>query len=108
MFPVLDTRHRRCDRCHVVSAFVYILRCHDDQLYVGCTGDLSRRLAEHREGLSRWTAPRRPVELVYFESCETLAQARRRERSLKNGRTRRKKIDQMIAQFPPQLLAPFA
>ena len=86
---------------------VYILRCSDEKLYVGSTGDLSQRLAYHREGQSRWTASRRPVELVYLEGCETLAQARQRERSLKNGRTRRKKIEQLIAAFSPDRLAPF-
>jgi putative endonuclease len=88
--------------------YVYILRCADARLYYGSTGDLSQRLAEHRQGLSRWTASRRPVKLVYFEECETLAQARRRERSFKDGRTRRKKIERMIADFPPARLAPFA
>jgi len=46
--------------------------------------------------------------LVYFEELQTLAQARQRERALKNGRTRRKTIDHLIAAFPPERLAPFA
>ncbi len=87
---------------------VYILRCADGRYYYGCTSDLSRRLAEHREGEVPWTASRRPVELVYFETCETSAQARQRERAFKNGRTRRKTLDRMIADFPPEKLAPFA
>jgi predicted GIY-YIG superfamily endonuclease len=48
------------------------------------------------------------VELVYFEECQTLAQARQREHSFKNGRTRRKKVERLIADFPPEKLAPFA
>lgn len=87
---------------------VYILRCADGKLYVGSTGDLSQRLAFHRDRRSRWTASRLPLELVYFEECKTLAQARQRERSLKNGRTRRKKVEHMIATFPFEKLAPFA
>ena len=105
---VLDSGHRR-SQCHGNMAWhVYILRCADGKLYIGSTGDLSQRLADHCSGRSRWTAARLPVELVYYESCETLAQARQRERSLKNGRTRRKKIDQMIAAFPAAKIAPFA
>ena len=87
---------------------MYILRCADGRLYYGSTGDLGRRLAEHREGRCRTTAPRRPVRLVYYEAGETTAQARRREQSFKNGRTRRKKIERLIAEFPVEKLAPFA
>jgi predicted GIY-YIG superfamily endonuclease len=49
-----------------------------------------------------------PIQLVYFREFETLEQARQRERSLKNGRTRRKTIAQLVATFPPERLAPFA
>ncbi len=90
-----------------MPTYVYILRCNDGRYYYGSTGDLSRRLAQHRDGECRTTAPRRPVELVYFERCEHAAQARRREQSFKNGRTRRKKLERMIADFPPDKLAPF-
>jgi len=91
-----------------MPTYVYILRCADGRLYYGSTGDLSRRLAEHREGLSRWTSARLPGQLVYFEEHETAAHTRRREQSLKNGRTRRKAIERMIAEFPPEKLALFA
>lgn len=91
-----------------MPCFTYILRCADGQYYYGSTGDLRRRLAEHREGLHGWTAPRQPVRLVYFEEHETTAQARRRERAFKNGRTRRKTIERLIADFPDNRLAPFA
>jgi len=57
--------------------------------------------------MTPWTASRQPIELVYYETCETLAQARRREQSLKNGRTRRKALDRLIAEFPREQLAPF-
>ena len=88
--------------------YVYILGCADGHRYYGCTDDLSQRLVEHQAGLSNYTAPRRPVALLYFEEHETLAQARQRERSFKNGRSRRKKIDFLIKTFPPEKLAPFA
>ena len=91
-----------------VPAYAYILRCADGKYYYGSTGDLSRRLVEHHQGMCLYTACRRPVALVYFEECETTAQARRRERSFKNGRTRRKTLERMIADFPPERLAPFA
>jgi len=90
-----------------MPAFVYILRCSDDRNYYGSTNELSRRLAQHRDGLVPSTKWRLPVELVYFEADQTTAQARQNERSFKNGRTRRKKIDLLIRSFPQYLLAPF-
>ena len=105
---LLDSEHRPCENFNFMPHYAYILRCADGRFYYGSTGDLSHRLAEHHQGLSRWTAPRRPVKLVYFEQCETLAQARQREQAFKNGRTRRKTLDRRIAEFPPEKLAPFA
>lgn len=91
-----------------MASWAYILRCGDGRLYYGSTNDLIRRLADHRRGRVRTTAQRLPVRLVYFEELETPDQARQRERSFKNGRTRRKTIDQFIAAFPSERLAPFA
>ena len=71
---------------------VYILRCADDSLYVGYTFDLELRMVHHNEGRgSRFTALRRPVELIHTERHETLASALERERQLKHW-TRAKKL----------------
>ena len=86
----------------------YILRCADGELYYGIARDLRRRLREHYDGRVRSTKPRRPMRLVWYEEFDTAAQARRRERSFKNGRTRQKTIKLLIAGFPPEKLAPFA
>jgi len=91
-----------------MSGYAYLLLCCDGSCYCGSTNDLIRRLAEHRAGRVRYTRPRLPVLLVWYEQCPTLDQARQRECSLKNGRTRRKKTDLMIRTFPRERLAPFA
>ena len=91
-----------------MAAYLYILRCADGSHYRGIANDLMQRLVQHRNGRVRSTAWRRPIELVYFEEHETLHQARQRERSLKNGRTRRESLEYMIQAFPPEKLAPFA
>ena len=91
-----------------MPGYAYILRCCDGRHYAGSTNDLIRRLAEHRAGQVRSTKPRLPVELVYFEECQTPEQARQRERTSKNGRMRRKTIDLLVGTFPPEQLAPFA
>ena len=70
---------------------VYILRCADNSLYVGETGDVAARIAKHNGGQgSSFTAKRRPVSLAYSESHPNRELALRRERQLK-GWTRAKK-----------------
>ena len=66
--------------------YVYFVRCADDSLYCGITTDLQRRIQEHngiRPGGSRYTRGRRPVELVYSETCENRSAASQREAELK-------------------------
>jgi putative endonuclease len=92
----------------VVNSYAYILGCSDGRYYYGSTNNLIQRLANHRRGRVKSTKWRLPVALVYFEEFPTLDQARQREYLWKNGRTRRKKLDTLIAGFPAERLAPFA
>jgi predicted GIY-YIG superfamily endonuclease len=71
---------------------VYILRLRNDQLYVGSTEDLPRRLAEHQSGSGcKTTAQSGPIELVYSESHPDHSSALRRELQLKRW-SRAKKL----------------
>ena len=66
------------------SWFVYMLRCADGSLYTGIAVDVERRLAQHNgelAGGARYTRPRRPVEVVYREGCES--EASQREAAIK-------------------------
>jgi len=64
--------------------FVYILKSKKtERLYVGFTSDVSRRLAEHNEGLSGYTKAHIPWDLIYYEAFNNSALARKREKSLK-------------------------
>ena len=55
---------------------MYILKCADGTYYTGSTIDLERRVSEHASGLgARYTAARRPVELVYACEFEHIAEA---------------------------------
>jgi putative endonuclease len=72
--------------------FVYMLRCADDSLYTGYTTNLEQRIAEHngegetkkaRSAGARYTRPRRPVVLVYFETFKTRSEAMQREYAIK-------------------------
>lgn len=64
--------------------YVYVLRCADGTLYTGYTTDPERRCDEHNRGEgARYTAGRRPVELVYREAFSTRSEACRREHEIK-------------------------
>lgn len=63
-----------------------MLLCADDSLYTGITVDVERRLREHNEDntkAARYTRVRRPVTVIYQESCGDRAAASRREYDLK-------------------------
>jgi putative endonuclease len=61
----------------------------DKELYIGFTKDLKKRLDEHNKGLVVSTAPRRPLELIYYEACLNEADAIAREKYFKTGFGRR-------------------
>jgi len=68
---------------------VYVLKSEKNgRLYYGCTNSLKRRLAEHNSGYSKYTKNLRPLKLVYSEMCDSLTEARKREKFFKSGRGR--------------------
>ena len=71
--------------------YVYVLKStKDEELYVGSTNDLKRRIKEHQNGESFSTNLRRPFELIYYEAYKKEKDARLREHSLKfRGNARR-------------------
>ena len=73
-----------------VMFYVYVLQSvGDDQLYIGSTSDLKRRLTGHNAGDVRSTQHRRPFTLLYYEAYLAEHDARVRERQLKKrGQTR--------------------
>lgn len=76
--------------------YVYILRCADNGLYVGETGDVVARVLKHEAGeASGFTRTRRPVTLVYAEAHRDRRRGRARERQLK--RWTRVKKEALIA-----------
>ncbi len=64
--------------------YVYVLKSKkDNDLYIGSTSDLRRRLIQHNQGKVSSTKPRRPFELVYYEAFTNERLARMREARLK-------------------------
>jgi putative endonuclease len=80
-----------------MTFFVYILECADKSLYVGCSNNLERRLDQHNNSKlgAHYTKLRRPVELKYQESFDTLKEARSREAEIKGWR-REKKLELIL------------
>ncbi|MDO8452247.1 MAG: GIY-YIG nuclease family protein [bacterium] len=76
----------------MMKFYVYIVKCADQSLYIGCTNDLAKRIKQHNE--SKWgahyTKIRRPVEFKYSETFINLKDARRREREIKGWRREKK------------------
>ncbi len=64
--------------------YTYILECADGTFYCGWTNDLEQRIKAHNEGKgARYTKPRRPVKLVYYETFDTKEEAMKREYRIK-------------------------
>jgi putative endonuclease len=66
--------------------YTYVLKSEkDNELYVGFSEDLQRRIKEHQNGLVPATKYRLPVKLIYYEACLTKHKAVEREKALKTG-----------------------
>ena len=64
--------------------FVYIVRCADGTLYTGYARNPSERERAHNSGRgAKYTAGRRPVQLVYQEAFRSVGKALAREYRVK-------------------------
>lgn len=75
--------------------YTYILECSDGTYYTGWTNDLEKRVEMHNAGKgAKYTKPRRPVVLAYYEAFQTKEEAMRREWEIKQ--LSRKEKDQLV------------
>ncbi|OGC13731.1 hypothetical protein A2290_07640 [candidate division WOR-1 bacterium RIFOXYB2_FULL_36_35] len=64
--------------------YVYVLKSlKDNNLYIGSTNNLERRIKEHNDGKSISKKSRIPFELIYYEAYKAESDARKREHNLK-------------------------
>ena len=64
--------------------YTYVLHSEkDNNFYVGFTKDLKLRFEMHTKGQVESTQDRRPLKLIYYESCLNQDDATRREKYLK-------------------------
>jgi len=86
-------------------AWMYILKCVDGSYYVGSTKNLELRLSQHQEGVgAKYTSKRLPVELVYSEEYDRVADAFKREKQVQNwGRAKREALINGRTDLLPEL-----
>lgn len=66
--------------------YVYVLRSEkDDNIYIGITDNLKRRLQQHNAGKNFSTKYRIPFKLIHKEEYENRIKTREREKFLKSG-----------------------
>ncbi len=69
--------------------YVYVLVSQKgNKFYIGFTENLIKRIAQHNNGDSLATAPRRPLELIFYEAYKNKYDALRREKYLKTSKGR--------------------
>jgi len=78
----------------VYMAWMYILKCSDGSYYVGSTRNLDLRVSQHQSGkYLRYSSGRLPVELVYAEEYDKIADDYTRETQVQNlSRAKRKAL----------------
>ena len=83
--------------------YLYILMGRSRVLYIGVTGNLEKRLVQHRWSKDRdhFTARYKVFQLVYFEEYKRIEQAIAREKQLKGWR--REKKFELIRRLNPDL-----
>jgi putative endonuclease len=66
--------------------FVYALRSlKDKNLYIGISRNPKKRVEIHNRGKTESTKNRRPFVLIHKESCNSLHEAREKEKYYKSG-----------------------
>jgi putative endonuclease len=69
--------------------YVYIVKSQaDSSYYIGYSANLDDRLRKHNEANTGYTSRKRPWALVYWEQYESKREAMKRERFLKNQKSR--------------------
>lgn len=73
--------------------YVYFLQCFDGTIYVGVTGNIERRIGEHRAGVDRecYTYNRRPLKVIHVSEFHWVHDAVAFEKQTKKWSHRKKR-----------------
>lgn len=67
--------------------YTYVIQSKkNEEIYIGYTSDLKKRVAEHNLGLNLSTKRYRPWKIIYYEACLNKKDAERRELFKKDTR----------------------
>ncbi|MBI5664309.1 MAG: GIY-YIG nuclease family protein [Nitrospirae bacterium] len=84
--------------------YVYVLYSHKDRrFYIGFTENLKKRYEEHQQRKVFSTAPRLPIELIFYEAYRNKYDALRREKYLKSSKgktTLKSMLREFISNIP--------
>ena len=61
----------------------------DFSFYLGQCDDLDKRMSKHDDGMSKYTASKRPWRLVYFEMFNSRSDAIKREGQIKKMKSKK-------------------
>jgi len=68
----------------ILPYYIYVLLCEDGSYYTGYAKDIDLRVQQHWRGVgARYTKLHKPKKLVYTEEFETVGEAMKREREIK-------------------------
>lgn len=82
---IVVIRPAQAGRSRVRMFIVYVLKSNTTgRHYIGSTNDLVRRLSEHNRGHTISTRQKGIWAVIYTEECNSLLEARRRERQIKS------------------------
>jgi len=68
----------------ILPYYIYVLLCEDESYYTGYAKDIDLRVQQHWRGVgAKYTKLHKPKKLVYTEEFETVGEAMKREREIK-------------------------
>ena len=77
--------------------YVYVLKSlKDNKLYIGCTGDLLKRIVAHNKGAVASTKGRLPLNLIYSEEYQDKYEAFYKERYYKSAKGKRELLSKLV------------
>jgi len=65
--------------------YVYVIRCENNNFYIGQTDNIDKRWNEHQQGKVIWTRKFKPIEIIHYEIYSNREEAVKREKELKTG-----------------------
>ncbi len=76
---------------------IYVLKSFkDNNLYIGCTSDLTERLKNHKNGRVPSTKYRRPLKLIFKEKYPNKYEAFNKERYYKTAKGKRELKEKIV------------